>query len=108
MRIRSLVAALFVLSLVCAEAVRVEPAGVSGKYQIRRIELAQDLGSHGVRCRVTLTNGLGIDVTLSDPADADRVLAMSQVFARGGRLFALVQDGEVKTIILDVGEPGGL
>jgi hypothetical protein len=106
MRIR-IVVAFVALSLV-GVAARLEPAGVSGKYQIRRIELAQDLGSRGVRARVTFTNGLGIDVALADPAEGDRVMAMAQAFARGGRLFALVQEGEVKTIILDVGEAAGL
>ncbi len=105
MRIRSVVAVV-VLGLALAAA-RVEPAGVSGKYQVRRIELAHELGARGARARVTLTTGLGIDVTLAEPAEVDRVLAMAQTFARGGRLFALVQEGEVRSLILDVGEDAG-
>jgi hypothetical protein len=102
-----LLVSLWLVLITSASVAQLASAGMSGKFVVRRIEFAHDIGSRAARVRVTLTNGLSVDLTLTDTFDSDRVLSMMHAASGGGRLFAVLQDGEVKTIGVDTGEGAG-
>jgi hypothetical protein len=91
------------LCLVSGASAPLHSAGLSGKYDVRRVELALDLQRGASRARVTLASGQGIDVALSGPEATDRLVEMMGAVAQGARMAVHVEDGEVRSLYLIVG-----
>ncbi len=85
---------------------RLHSTGLSGKYDVRSLEFALALQPAAARVRVTLTSRQSFDLTLADRETADHVVQMMGAVAQGARLAAQLEDGEVRTLYLIVGEHG--
>jgi hypothetical protein len=102
---KMLCAAALGFCLLLGTSSRVHPAGLSGKYDVRKIEFALDLRPSASRVRVTLATGQSLEIALTERETADRVLMMMGAVGQGARMAALVEDGQIRSLYLTCGPP---
>lgn len=101
-RMTKLVALLFVLPGLLFLRPTARAEATASKLAVARIELGYTLEGGRMRARVTLGSSTGeaMDFDVKDAAAMDVVLKMAAARASGARLFAEVEDRQVKALIL--------